>query len=116
MGKVINNTDEHRTNYSKFLSALFSSLAMILLSILCLLNNLSFDFYSAIVFIKVVLPATFCFWFLGLIIGKKLDSLNVVVEKKEQEIGKIAYEIPSMFAGPADDSGGLESNAQMEIF
>ena len=92
-------TQDEDFKYSKMLSSLFCSVSIIALSILSLLNNLSLDIYSAIELLKVVLPASFCFWFLGFSIGKILDGLNkkIVKEKVEQE--REAYEIPSMFAG-----------------
>ena len=84
--------------YSKFLSALFSSLSMFTLSMLCILNNLSLDLYSTLLLLKVVVPGATSFWFLGYVIGKKLDGLNnnIIVQKTENE--KLAYEIPSMFS------------------
>lgn len=85
--------------YSKTLSSLFCSVSILALSVLCLLNSLSIDFYSMLVLLKVVLPASFCFWFLGFTIGKILDSLQKEDEKAENEFGADdkAYEIPSMF-------------------
>jgi hypothetical protein len=86
--------------YSKALSSLFCSVSILALSGLCLLNSLALDFYTMIVLLKVVIPASFCFWFLGFVIGKILDSL--VIEKDEETRQEVqeddkAYEIPSMF-------------------
>lgn len=91
-------TQNEEFKYSKMLSSLFCSVSIIALSILCLLNNLSLDIYSAIVLLKVVLPAAFCFWFLGFSIGKILDGLNREIVKEHIKQEREAYEIPSMFA------------------
>ncbi len=94
--------------YSKLLSSLFCSISILGLSILCLLNNLSFDIYSAIVLIKIVVPASISFWLIGFLIGKILDSFNTQIEHKKMVEEKKAYEIPSMF------SYDLESNEDDE--
>ena len=101
---------DEKIKYSKLLSSLFCSTSIIVLSILSLLNNLSIDLYSTLVLLKVVLPAAFCFWFLGFSIGKILDGFNhkIVVEQKKSEVE--AYEMPSMFAGvdiAQDDEFGM---------
>lgn len=100
------NVQDEQIKYSKLLSSLFSSTSIIALSILCLLNNLSLDLYCAIYLLKIVLPAAFCFWFIGFVIGTILDrhSQKIVYIEKQEE--KVAYEIPSMFAGEvqADDA------------
>ena len=92
-------TQDEKIKYSKLLSSLFCSASIIVLSILCLLNNLSIDLYSTLILLKTVLPAAFCFWFLGFSIGKILDgfSTKIIVEQKKNEVE--AYEMPSMFAG-----------------
>lgn len=101
---------EDKIKYSRLLSSFFCTIAIVALSILCLLNNLTLDFYTMIVILKVVLPASFCFWFIGFVIGKILDSFEqkiIIAEKKNKEI---AYEMPSMFSGESvmeDDFGGL---------
>lgn len=102
--------NEDKIKYSKLLSSLFCSSSIIVLSILCLLNNLTIDIYSTMVLLKIVLPAAFCFWFLGFSIGKILDGFNhkIVVEQKKSEVE--AYEMPSMFAGVGvqeDDEFGI---------
>ena len=99
---------EEQIQYSKLLSSLFCSLSIIALSILSLLNNLSLDLYSMIALLKVVIPAAFCFWFLGFVIGKTLDSINTKIIRQETE-NKIKaetepYEIPSMFGAVGGDS------------
>ena len=98
--------------YSKLLSSLFCSTSTIALSVLSLLNNLTLDLYSAICLIKVVAPASFCFWFIGFVIGKILDGKSTKIVQQEIINEKKAYEIPSMFAGNLDDAiddefGGL---------
>lgn len=92
-----NNAQNEQFTYSKTLSSLFCSMSILSLSILCLLNSLSLDFYSMTVLLKVVLPASFCFWFLGFTIGKILDSLEGKVDTHEFGSDDKAYEIPSMF-------------------
>lgn len=92
--------------YSKFLSSLFCSISIIALSILCLLNNLSLDIYSAIILLKIVLPASFCFWFLGFSIGKIFDSLNKKIIKEQIKQEQEAYEMPSMFSLSEEDAMG----------
>jgi len=74
-----------------------------------MLNNLSFDIYSAYVMLKIVIPAAFCFWCIGNSIGRILDGFNkkITTEKKIDE--NKAYEIPSIFSADApvqDDEFG----------
>lgn len=90
---------EEQVKYSRLLSSFFCSAAMIILTMLCILNNPAFDFYGAIILIKVVAPASFCFWFIGYNIGKILDGLNKKITRKKIVEEKQAYEIPSMFSG-----------------
>ena len=101
---------EEEIKYSKLLSSFFCSIAIVAFSILCLLNNLTLDFYTMIVILKIVLPASFCFWFIGLVIGRILDgfSKKITTEKIKEE--QVAYEMPSMFAAEEnieDEFGGL---------
>ena len=103
----MNNTiyepnNEQQIKYSKVISSLFCSSSIIVLSILCLLNNFSIDLYTTMILLKVVIPASFCFWFIGYVIGKILDGFNnkITITKIADE--KKAYEIPSMFA--SDDN------------
>ena len=91
--------EQEELKYSKLLSSLFCSTSIIALSILCLLRTLSIDIYSAIELLKVVLPASFCFWFIGYVIGRILDSLNKKIIKEQIKQETEAYEMPSMFAG-----------------
>ena len=97
-------SQDEELKYSKMLSSLFCSASIVILSILCLLNNLTLDIYSALELLKVVLPASFCFWFIGFVIGKILDkkSVKIITEQKVDE--QKAYEIPSMFAGSEEQS------------
>ncbi len=97
------NSEQKEIAYSQFLSSFFSSISILGLSVLCLLNNLSFDFYSMVFLLKVVVPATFSFWFIGFIVGKILDSYRSTNKKKKELTEKQAYEIPSMFASASDD-------------
>lgn len=101
MNKAINIHDEE-LKYSKLLSSLFCSTSIIVLSILCLLNNLTLDLYSTITLLKVVLPASFCFWFIGYVIGKILDGLSSKITQTQIKQEKELYEMPSMFAADAD--------------
>ena len=94
---------EEEIKYSKLLSSLFCSTSIIALSILCLLNNPILDMYGAICLLKTVLPASFCFWFIGFVIGKILDGKSEKIIEQEKVDEKKAYEIPSMFAGNAED-------------
>ncbi len=99
MSKTIYNTQEDNPiKYSKIISSLFCSSSILVLSFLCLLNNFSIDLYTTTLLLKIVIPASFCFWFIGFIIGKILDRLNtkIIVKKITEE--KKAYEIPSMFS------------------
>lgn len=91
----------NRVKYSSILSSLLCSTSMLSLSVLILLNNLSFDIYSAYLLLKIVAPGAFCFWFLGYSIGKILDNHHSTNQTKKSDFGKsddAAYEIPSMFA------------------
>ena len=92
------NTTEEKIKYSELLSSLFCSVSIFTLSILCLLNNLSLDFYCMIYLLKIVIPASVSFWILGYVIGKILDKYNtkIVANKKNEETK--AYEIPSIFS------------------
>ena len=111
MSGTIYKTEDEQVKYSKILSSLFCSTSIISLSILSLLNNLSIDIYSAYVLLKVVVPASICFWIIGFVIGKILDTFNnkITVEKITEE--KKAYEIPSMFSADTqydtDDEFGI---------
>ena len=99
------NIADEKILYSKLLSSLFCSTSIIALSILCLLNNLSFDVYSACYLLKVVMPASFCFWFLGYAIGKILDdgkNAKNLAKKASLKADNAAYEIPSMFGSDAE--------------
>ena len=107
-----NNKANEKTKYSELLSSLLCSVSILMLSILSLLNNLSLDFYSMMCLLKVVVPASISFWFVGFTIGTILDkySTNIVIKKQVDETK--AYEIPSIFGGSesasADDEfGGL---------
>lgn len=97
MNNLINTIEDEKIQYSKVLSSLFCSVSILALSILCLLNNLSFDIYSAVVLIKIVTPGCICFWIIGFLIGKILDGFNHRIEQKKIIEEKKAYEIPSMF-------------------
>ncbi len=105
MGNSAVTIDDRKANYSKILSSLFCSGSIIILTILCLLNNLSFDFYSACMLLKVVAPAAFCFWYIGYIMGKILNQHNGAhVKEFELTNDNKAYNIPSMFAGEESSS------------
>ena len=93
-----NQQIKENISYSKVLSCLFSSNAVIALSILCLLNNLSLDLYSLTALLKVVLPASFCFWLIGFFIGRILDTYNGSISKMIELDEQKAYEIPSIFS------------------
>lgn len=95
---------ENKIEYSKILSTLFCSNAIIALSILCLLNSLTLDILTACTLIKVVAPAAFCFWFLGKVIGTILDNCDIKIAKSNEEDEAKAYEIPSIFSDVADET------------
>ena len=102
------STQEEKIKYSKILSSLFCSTSIIALSMLSLLNNLSIDIYSTLTLLKIVLPASVCFWFIGFVIGKTLDNTSTKIIKQETEKKIKAetepYEIPSMFGAMGDES------------
>ena len=103
-------TQEEQLKYSKMLSSLFCSTSIVSLSVLSLLNNLSLDIYSMFSLLKTVIPASFCFWFIGYIIGKILDKNNKKIIKEQIKRETEAYEIPSMFAATeeiTDEFGDL---------
>ena len=110
MSKSANIHDEE-LKYSKLLSSLFCSTSIIALSVLSLLNSLTLDIYSAMTLLKIVLPASFCFWFIGYVIGKILDGLNTKIVKEQIKQENEPYELPSMFAADnnimEDDFGAL---------
>ncbi len=105
------NQDDEQIKYSKLLSKLFGSVFALALLILCLLNNLSLDFYVMLVVLKIVIPAFLCFWFIGFSIGRILDNFSGKVKTEKVKNEKIAYEMPSMFSADAavndDEFGGL---------
>ena len=107
-------TQNEELKYSKLLSSLFCSTSIIVLSFLSLLNNLSIDIYSTVTLLKIVLPASFCFWFIGYVIGRILDSLSIKIVKEQIKQENEPYEIPSMFAADnnvmEDDFGILWAN------
>jgi len=90
---------EERVKYSKFLSSLFCCCSIVTLTVLSLLNHLIIDLYTMYVLLKVVLPAAFCFWFIGFVIGKILDKYNTQIVEKTIKTEQQAYTIPSIFAG-----------------
>ena len=90
---------EEKIKYSKFFSSLFCTCSIILLSILSILTNLSMDLYSMITLLKVVVPASFSFWFLGFVIGTILDKYNTKIIQKAVATERKVYDMPSMFAG-----------------
>ena len=103
-------SQEEQFKYSKMLSSLFCSSSIIVLSILCLLNNQTLDIYSATELLKTVLPASFCFWFIGFVIGKILDRKNTKIIKEQIKNETEAYEIPSVFGASEeiiDDEFGI---------
>ena len=102
---------EKDARYSKMLSSLFCSSSIIALSMLCLLNNMALDLYSAMILLKVVLPASFCFWFIGLVIGKILDNYSDKIVTTTRQEEKKAYEIPSIFSDPS--ASAFESDESM---
>jgi len=103
------NSNQDNIIYSQFLSSLFSSIAIMGLSILCLLNNLSLDLYSMLFMLKIIIPAGLCAWIAGFSVGKILDSYKVKVQVTKEKTEKQAYEIPSMFAGTTDESMDLNN-------
>ena len=104
---------QEKINYSKYLSCLFSTISIVGLSILSLLNNFTLDLYTAFFMLKIIIPAAFCSWFVGHIIGKILDCAvnnKSSVKKQVLENDEKAYEIPSMFSSmpeTADSSDNL---------
>ncbi len=105
MSNLTYETNEDKPiKYSKIISSLFCSSSILVLSLLCLLNNFSIDLYTTTLLLKIVIPASFCFWFIGFIIGKILDGLNtkIIVKKITEE--KKAYEIPSIFSENSENN------------
>jgi len=98
MNNSIIKQKEEQIKYSKLLSSLFCLVAIVSLSMLCLLNHFTIDFYTTIALIKVVTPAALCFWAIGNTIGRILDGLHKEIVHKKIVEEKQAYEIPSMFA------------------
>ena len=105
---INNDKDKH----SRLLSSLFCSGSIIILSCLSLLNNLSLDLYSACMLLKIVLPASFCFWFLGYSVGRILDENHKEAKKNNYKLtnDNEAYEMPSMFG--ASNSETDENNTE----
>lgn len=104
-----------KIKYKRLLSSLFCTTSIMLLSILCLLNNLTLDLYSTCALLKVVIPASFCFWYIGYVIGHMLDA-NRQGEKKTKSVkltdDNEAYSIPSMFLGD-DTQEPVEENEEI---
>ena len=102
---------EDNNKHSKLLSSLFCSSSIIVLSILCLLNNLTLDLYTAFTLLKIVIPASVCFWFIGYSMGKILDNeKNETTNKQPYELtnDNEAYAIPSMFADNSADNKNIQ--------
>ena len=109
------NTTIHMDNnnkHSKLLSSLFCSTSIIVLSILCLLNNLTLDLYTTITLLKIVIPASLCFWLIGYSMGRILDTDSKGSAKQEFKLSdnQEAYAIPSMFTAEGTDT----NNSQIE--
>ena len=106
MAGSITGTNGDKINYSKLLSSLFCSSSIVVLSFLCLLNNLSLDIYSTCMLLKIVIPASFCFWFIGNVMGKILDknANNPIQKSFKLSDDEEAYTMPSMFASDSADS------------
>ena len=96
--------------HAKILSSLFCSSSILLLSCLSLLNNLSLDLYSACMMLKVVIPASVCFWFLGYSIGRILDENHNQSKKAEFKLSNDneAYNMPSMFGSSNANEDNIE--------
>jgi len=95
---------EQQMKYSKYLSNLFSAVTIAGLSILCLLNNLTIDLYSMLFLLKIVIPAAICNWIVGYVVGEILDKNQAKTVYKKMVNEKKAYEIPSIFAAPKEES------------
>lgn len=102
------NTNDDTVKYSRVLSSLFCSMSIFCYSILSLLNSLSLDLYSMLALLKVVAPASFCFWFLGYVIGTILDNYSTKITNNKIIDEKKAYEIPSIFGGTPEDTADDE--------
>ena len=91
---------QEKINYSKDLSCLFSTISIVGLSILSLLNYHTLDLYTAYIMLKIIIPAAFCSWFIGYIVGKILDCAvnSKEIKKNVLNSDEKAYEIPSMFS------------------
>ena len=114
MAASILNTNGENFKYSKLLSSLLCSSSIIVLSFLCLLNNLSLDLYSACMLLKVVIPGSFCFWFLGYVMGHILDNSEKNPKPRTYKLSSDneAYAMPSMFAA---DSQAADTSDLGEI-
>lgn len=92
--------------YASIISSFFSSISIFLLSLLCIVNCFGIDSYTMAFTIKVVIPATICFWLIGYTLGSILDvkskkmEQQMLNEDEEQTLfaNDEAYTIPSMFA------------------
>ncbi len=104
MAASLLTVNEEKIKYSKLLSSFFCSSSIIVLSFLCLLNNLSLDLYSACMLLKIVVPGSFSFWFLGYVMGHIFDDSQKNPKRKAYKLSNDneAYNMPSMFA--ADSS------------
>ncbi len=99
MSKAGTITKDTNNKYARIFSSLFSSIMILALSALCLLNNLSIDLYTTSILLRIVVPGAMCFWVLGYAIGFILEnSSNLKTTKKKLSENTKAYEIPSMFA------------------
>jgi len=90
--------DKNKMTYATLLSSLFSSLAIFILSILCILNNIPLDLYGTFLLLKTTIPAAISLWFVGFLIGKIFDSTLIAQTKQKMQDEKEVYEIPSMFS------------------
>ena len=94
--------------YATLLSSLFSSFAIIILSFLCILNNIPLDLYGTFLLLKTTVPAAISLWFVGFIIGKIFDSTLIKQEQQKIKEEKEVYDMPSMFsANYSNDPQGM---------
>ncbi|MBQ7287747.1 MAG: hypothetical protein IJW73_08315, partial [Candidatus Gastranaerophilales bacterium] len=100
--------DKNKMTYATLLSSLFSSFAIIILSFLCILNNIPLDLYGTFLLLKTTFSAAISLWFVGFIIGKIFDSTLIKQEQQKIKEEKEVYDMPSMFsANYSSDPQGM---------
>ena len=87
---------------------------MLAFGALSLLNNFSLDYYSILVMLSIVIPASLSMGFIGFVIGKIFDegeNFHPFKKKKKNNTPTVdnAYKIQSMFSADEINDENMQS-------